>query len=272
MKENPDQNNIEAYVHTDQNLNLKRYEEILGDINNAEIEDVEYDELYDNNTENQIIEKAQKAVEKLEESIPKIKIINLPPDKEIAYKQKFVPQCKLCKHPLRNQAEAMYARYNFVPYRVVKWFESEGEHFTWECVATHMKNHCIWDKPLIDFQSRIKARQDELVPIKQDRIQWNLDALTSANLDLFSQLETMSGDEGIRTYKAVCDGIKVQAQLMKLQHDTMGAQTQAKSIVESNNRRLVTFLERLLTILNDKQKTEALELIREFQAEEARIQ
>lgn len=270
MDNTGDKENIEAYVHTDENLKLKKYQEILGDINDAEIENIEYDELYDNDEETDILDKAKQAVIRLEESIPKIKIINLPPDKEIAYKQKFVPQCKLCKHKLRNEAEAMYARYNFVPYRVVKWFESKGEHFTWECVATHMKNHCIWDKPLIDFPSRIKAREDELAPIKQDRIQWNLDALTSANLDLFSQLETMSGDDGLRTYKAVCEGIKVQAQLMKLQHDTSGAQAQAKAMIEANNRRLVSFLERLLSIVDEKQKKSILELIKEFQAEGTR--
>ena len=251
--------------------NLEKYDIMLSNVENTEIEEIKYDELYENETEDKIVSNAKVAVAKLEAAIPKVKIINLPPDKEVSYKQKFVPQCRLCKHPMRNEAEAMYVRYNMVPHRVLKWLESKGEKLTYECIATHMKNHCIWDKPFTDFQSRVKARQDEMMPIKQDRIQWNLDALTSANLDFLSQLDALSGDEGIRMYKAVCEGIKIQAQLMKLQHDTQGAQAQAKSMIEANNRRLITFLEKLLEILHDDQKAEVFELIREFQTEEARL-
>lgn len=245
---------------------------IVSDDENVETNDIEPIDSSEikNNTENQIISDATKAIGRLEEAIPKIKVISMPPDKEIAYKQKFISQCKLCNHPLRNEAEEIYVKYNFVPFRVVSWFKSIGENITWVCVQTHMKKHCIWDKPLINFIERVSARQDEMSIIKQDRIQWNLDALTAANLDLLSQMETVSGDDAVKIYNSVCNGIKVQAQLMKLQHDTSGAQAQAKVMIESNNRKLINFLQDLLKIINDDQKESVLSLIREFQTEEAR--
>lgn len=245
---------------------------IVSEEKDAEIEEIEPVDNSDikDKTEDQIISDASRAIERLEETIPKIKVVTLPPDKEIAYKQKFVSQCKLCNHPLRNEAEEVYVKYNFVPHRVVSWFKSKGENITWVCVQTHMKKHCIWDKPLINFIERVSARQDEISVIKQDRIQWNLDALTAANLDLLSQMESVSGDDAIKIYNSVCNGIKVQAQLMKLQHDTSGAQAQAKSMIESNNRKLVNFLQDLLKILDENQKESVLSLIREFQTEEAR--
>lgn len=260
-----------VYTHTDNNLKLHKYPDLIVDIDNVKIEDVKIDELYENKTESEVIEEAHIAIQKIEKTIPKIKIVSLPPDKEIAYKQRFIPQCKLCKSKLRDEIEAVYVKYNFVPHRVVQWCKSQGFKVTWECVATHMKNHCIWDKPLVNVVERIKAREDELAPIKNDRIQWNLDALTSANLDLLSQLDSLDGDSGIKTYKAVCEGIKVQAQLMKLQHDTVGAQAQAQSMIEANNKRLVNFLEKLMEVLDDDKKMEVIEFMREFQNEEHRI-
>ena len=229
------------------------------------IEDV--DEL-ENGADNEtsIIAKAKEAVQKIEKSLPKIQYIELPPDKEIVYKQKYIPQCRLCKHPLREEAETAFVRYNMVPNRVVEWFKSKGYTFTWECVANHMNKHCEWDSPLINFPERVIARQDEIAAIKNDRIQWNLDALTIANLDLLSQIEAVKNDvDSVRIYNAVCNGIKIQAQLMKLQHDTMGSQEQAKSMIENNNRKLVALLEKILNEVDGQQKIKILELIREFQ-------
>jgi len=263
---------MEVYTHESQQLDLKqKYQHLLGDFEEAEIEEVTLESFEENKTEDQAIQEAQVAVAKIEAAIPKLKVINIPPDKEIAYKQKFTPQCKLCKHPLRNQAEAMYAKYNFVPFRVQSWLKSQGEHFTWECIATHMKKHCLWDQALVNFPEKLKARQEELAPIKQNLIQWNLDALASANLDLLSQIDHMAGDEGIKTYKAVCEGIKMQAQLMKLQHDTMGSQIQAKSMIDAHNKKLIAFLQKLLKELDYDQQQNVLELIKEFQEEQSQV-
>lgn len=255
----------------DQEKILTKYNKILKEAENEELEEVQLDSLESNDSDEQIISNAQKAKDKLEKAIPTFKTIDLPPDKEIAYKQKFVPQCKMCKHHLRDEAEKMYVQSNFVVNRVKMWLEEQNEHFTWECIATHMKNHCLWDKPLVNMIERLESRQDELSTIKQDRIQWNLDALTSANLDLLAQIDSLSSDDSLKTYRAVCEGIKVQAQLMKLQHDTIGAQAQAQAMVDANNRRLVTFLEKLLQILEPEQRSEVLDLIREFQAQEANV-
>ena len=114
---------------------------IVSEEKDAEIEEIEPVDNSDikDKTEDQIISDASRAIERLEETIPKIKVVTLPPDKEIAYKQKFVSQCKLCNHPLRNEAEEVYVKYNFVPHRVVSWFKSKGENITWVCVQTHMK-------------------------------------------------------------------------------------------------------------------------------------
>jgi len=263
--------NTETTINVDpNNVSLQKYKTLLEEAKDTEIEDVVIEELDEEYEEDDIITNAQMAVQRIEKTIPKLEIIDLPPDQQIAYKQKFVPQCKLCKSPLRSEAEAVYVKYNRVPYRVVVWLQSKGERFTWECVATHMTNHCVWDKPLVNVLEKLKAREDELGPIKNDRIQWNLDALSSANLDLLSQLDSLSGVEGLKIYRAVCDGIKVQAQLMKLQHDTVGAQAQAQSMIDANNRRLITFLDGLMSILDDDKKQEVLEFIREFQSEENR--
>ncbi len=263
----------DSYLHKDKPLNLmKKYERMAdGNIDGVEIEEVKIEELVEDLSEKQILENASNAVQKLEQSLPRLKVIDLPPDKEIAYKQKYVSQCKLCKHPRRDEAEVVYAKSNFVPNRVVLWFKDvHREHFTWECVATHMKNHCEWDKPLVDFISKISSRQEELSVVSQDRIKWNLDALTAANLDLLSQVDSLTGEDAIKTHNAVCNGIKVQAQLMKLQHDTSGAQAQAKAMIEANNRKLITFLEKLLGILDEDKKKQVIDLMREFQNEESR--
>lgn len=263
----------DAYIHEDKSLKLiKKYEQIAGgNIDGVEIEEVKIDDLVEELSEKQVVDNASNAIKRLEQSAPKLKVIDLPPDKEIAYKQKYVSQCKLCNHPRRDEAELIYAQSSNVPNRVVLWFKDvHKEHFTWECVATHMKNHCEWDKPLVDFISKISYRQEELSIVSQDRIKWNLDALTAANLDLLSQIDSLTGEDSIKTYNAVCNGIKVQAQLLKLQHDTSGAQAQAKAMIEANNRKLVTFLEKLLSILDDEKKKQVLDLMREFQNEENR--
>lgn len=247
----------------------KTFPNLVNDIPETE-SDSEDEENEKDESAKKIIARATEAVAKLEEAVPKWKIIDLPPDKEIAYKQKFVPQCKLCRSDLRNDAEAIYARYNFVPNRVVAWLKSKGENFTWECIATHMKNHCIWDKPLISWPDRIIARQEELSPIQQNQIKWNIDAINVANLDLLSQIESATGEDAIKYYNAVCNGMKVQAQLMKLQHDTANATMQAKAMIEANNNKLVTFLDGLLKVVNAEQKDEIVTLIREFQSSEAK--
>jgi len=221
-------------------------------------------------TEIQILRETADVLAKLETTAPRMRKIELSPDKEVSYKQKYIPQCRMCNSPLREEAEAVYVQNNFVANRVVKWIESIGEHFTWECISTHMKNHCVWDKPLINFVERINSRQDELSIIKQDRIKFTLDALATISLDLLSGMESSNHEESIKTYNAICNGAKAQSQLMKLQHDTVGAEAQARAIVESNNKKLFHFLDRLLGVVGDNEKLQIMELIREFQGEEVK--
>jgi len=221
-------------------------------------------------TEIQILRETADVLEKLEKTAPRMRKVELAPDKEISYKQKYIPQCRMCNSHLREEAEAVYVQNNFVANRVVKWIQSTGEHFTWECISTHMKNHCVWDKPLINFIERINSRQDELSIIKQDRIKFTLDSLATISLDLLSGMESSNKDDAIKIYNAICNGAKAQSQLMKLQHDTIGAEAQARAIVESNNKKLFNFLDRLLGVVGDNEKLQIMELIRDFQGEEVK--
>lgn len=212
----------------------------------------------------------QTTISELEMLAPNSKIINIPPDMEVSVIQKYVPQCKLCNSPLRFEAEKYYIRNNRITRRVQLWLEEEhGEKFTWESIGTHMKNHCIWDKPVTNFREKIESRKDELEPIRRDPLTWYSDALTAGLLDATSLMDdqSLSVSDITKIQQTVCKTAQVQAQLMKTKSEILGSQQQAKSIIDNYNEKIFSFLSKLMETVDDEQKEKIINLIREFQSE-----
>ena len=110
-------------------------------------------------------------------------LLDIPPDSlgDIYYQTRYEPRCVLCRAPgnLRERSEHWFIENAFKPASVCNFFMRYfGAKVSWECVSTHMAEHCI---NLQNYNKcglkSISMRRDEIAQWKYRELELVIDTL-----------------------------------------------------------------------------------------------
>ena len=96
-------------------------------------------------------------------------LMPLPPDTlgDVFYPTRFESRCVLCKSPWRERAEHIFLENAQKPAAVVTFFAHYfNAKVSWECVDTHMENHCTLSAYSKGGIKGLIMRQDEIAEWK----------------------------------------------------------------------------------------------------------
>lgn len=143
-------------------------------------------DLHDISISDAQLAKPKKLSELLDTDKP---IIPIPPDlmADTIYITRVEPRCVLCRSPWRERAEHWYLENGRKPNSVVNFFRKYfNAVISWECVDTHMTNHCT-------LESLGKSGLADLEQQEVEMSRWRYRELDLALLGTLSEINDLRG-------------------------------------------------------------------------------
>jgi len=164
------------------------------------------------------------------------------PMADLYYPQKVMSSCTMCKTPWRTIAEHVYLDQGRKPQSVVLFFKRYfNARVTWECVDTHMKNHCDLRRIGSSGLKNLELRQD-------DMLTWQYRELELAITGILAEIDDIRGMEDSRERPEL--RIKKSLLLRNLYKDLVGMQ-QIREDTIKNSVNIFTVLHDIYFSLSD---------------------
>jgi hypothetical protein len=201
--------------------------------------------------------------------VPSVRVVDTPNNTKVVYTRDVEPRCRLCKHAIRDDAEEHFIHHNYVVRQTLLWLiENTGEKWEWEQVAAHMRRHCDFKDPMINWTSKLQSRSEEVDAIMADPFDFFMRSLSVQYLEL-AEFDTSRDHARAKNLGGIKNQTAAEfAKMWELKNRNIGPVEQAEAMVARNNQKTRQMMKAIMSVVTDEQKQEILRIVSEFSQEE----
>lgn len=201
--------------------------------------------------------------------VPPVRIVTTPDNMQVIYSRDTEPKCRLCMHPMRDQAEEVYILSSYVVSKVERWLNAESdEKWSWDQVGNHMTKHCDFKDPMINYLSKLNSRAEEVDVVMADPLEFFMRSLGMTFLEVgeFDTRKDVARAKGLADTK-----VKIASEFAKLfdmRSKYSGPQEQAEAMIARNNAKMRGMMEAMMKVVTEEQRKEILAIASQFSQQE----